>query len=220
MGLSHTPINLTAYENLEIERVTNMTSFESNEINAVEVDNVRFETVVSKRVLTIPEAKRGVYNPVELGIRITNNTQTSFHFSSNFYSMFPEMIAPDDQLMDTGIDCERLNPPIESDFFLVLPGKAVTFSCNASLFWIQNRKKKRDRQLILNIPFPYQDIYSFSPLYPGTYKFRFKYHEFREGIEDLSRWIEPIILQRIVQNIWTGEVLTPLVEIRLVESEI
>ncbi|MEH2055842.1 MAG: hypothetical protein V7K97_06675 [Nostoc sp.] len=72
MALSHTPINLTAYENLEIERVAKMTSFESNEINAVEVDNVGFETVVSQRVLTIPEAKRGVYTPVELGIRITN----------------------------------------------------------------------------------------------------------------------------------------------------
>ena len=42
MALSHTPRNLTAYENLEIERGSNMTSFESNEINAVEVNNVRF----------------------------------------------------------------------------------------------------------------------------------------------------------------------------------
>jgi hypothetical protein len=191
-----------------------MASFESNEINGVEVDNVSFETVVSQRVLTIPETKRGVYTYINVGIRITNNTQTSFHFSSNFYSMFPEMISPDNQLMQTGIECERLNPLIESDFFLLLSGKAVTFSCNASLFWIQNRKKKRDRQLILNIPFPYQDTYSFSPLYPGTYKFRFKYRKSREGMEDFSNWIEPTILQ----NLWTGEVLTPLVEIRLVES--
>ncbi|RUR72130.1 hypothetical protein PCC6912_64880 [Chlorogloeopsis fritschii PCC 6912] len=184
----------------------------------VEVDGIQFETVVSERVLPIPEAKRSVFTPVQLGIRITNNTETSFHFSSNFYSMFPELIVPDGQVMQTGIHCERLNRPMESDFFLVLPEKALTFSCNAFLFWIQNPKKKRDRQLTLNIPFPYEDIYVFRPLYPGTYQFRFKYRYSREGIGDLSRWIEPTVLQRIVENLWTGEVLTPLVDIQLVQS--
>ncbi|MDF5725023.1 MAG: hypothetical protein PUP91_32140 [Rhizonema sp. PD37] len=191
---------------------------ESNESNAVEVTGIRFETVVSQKVLTIPEAKRGVYTPVELGIRITNNTQRPFYFSSYVYSMFPEMIAPDGQVMVTGLDSERFNPPIESDYVLVVSGKAVTLSCNAFLFWIQNRKKKRDRKLTLNIPFPYEDIYSFCPLYPGTYQFRFKYRESREGMEDFSHLIDPTILQTILQNLWTGEVLTPLVEIRLVES--
>ena len=191
---------------------------ELNESNAVEVTGIRFETVVSERVLTIPEAKRGVFTPVQLGIRIINNTETPFYFSSSFGSMFPELIAPDGQVMQTGIHCERLNKPLESDYFLVLSGKAVTFSCNAFLFWIQNRKKKRDRQLTLNIPFPYEDIYAFRPLYPGTYQFRFKYREFRQGMEELSQWIEPTILQTILQNLWTGEVLTPLVDIQLVQS--
>lgn len=191
---------------------------ESNESNAVEVNGIRFETLGSERVLTIPDAKRGVYTPVELGIRITNNTQTPFYFSSYVYSMFPEMIAPDGQVMVTGLHSERLNTPIKSDYVLVVSGKAVTFSRDAFLFWIQNRKKKRDRKLTLNIPFPDQDIYSFCPLYPGTYQFRFKYRESREGMEEYSHWIEPTILQTILQNLWTGEVLTPLVEIRLVES--
>ena len=191
---------------------------ESNESNAVEVNGIRFETVVSERVLTIPEAKRGVYTLVELGIRVTNNTQIPFYFSYYFYSLFPELIAPDGQVMQTGISCERINPPIESDYVLVVPGEAVTFSRDAFLFWIQNLKKKRDRKLTLNIPFPAQDIYGFCPLYPGTYQFRFKYRSSREGMEEYSHWIEPTILQTILQNLWTGEVLTPLVEIRLVES--
>ncbi|MEH2136009.1 hypothetical protein [Nostoc sp.] len=195
-----------------------MASFESNEINAVEVDNVRFETVVSERVLTIPETKRGIYTLVELGIRITNNTQSFFYFSSNFYSLFPELIAPDGQVMQTGISCDRINPPIESDYVLVVPGESVTLSRDAFLFWIQNRKKKRDRKLTLNVPFPAQDIYGFCPLYPGLYQFRFKYRESRERMEDFSNWIEPKILQTILQNLWTGEVLTPLVNIQLVDS--
>ncbi|MBW4423114.1 MAG: hypothetical protein KME50_01260 [Nostoc desertorum CM1-VF14] len=193
-----------------------MTSFESNEINAVEVDNVRFETVVSEKILTIPEAKHG--NRVELGIRITNNTQSFFYFSSHVYSMFAEMIAPNGQVMVTGLHSERIDPPIESDYVLVVPGESITLSRDAFLFWIQNRKKKRDRKLTLNIPFPSEDIYAFRPLYPGTYRFRFKYRQSRKGLEDSSNWIEPTILQTILQNLWTGEVLTPLVEIRLVES--
>ncbi len=195
-----------------------MTSFEPNEINAVEVDNVRFETVASERVLIIPEAKRGVFTSIQLGILITNNTQKPFYFSSNVYSMFPEMIAPDGQVMVTGLHSERINGPLESDYMLLAPGKSVTFTCDAFLFWIQNRKKKRDRKLTFNIPFPCDDIYVFRPVYPGLYQFRFKYRESREGMEDFSNWIEPTILQTILQNLWTGEVLTPLVEIRLVES--
>ncbi|QLE59186.1 hypothetical protein [Nostoc sp. TCL26-01] len=195
-----------------------MTSFKSNESNTVEVDNVKFETVVSERVLTIPEAKHGVYTPVQLGICITNNTQTPFYFSSSFYSLFPELIAPDGQVMQTGISCERLNKPLESDYVLVVPGESVTFSRDAFLCWIQNRKKKRERNLTLNIPSLYQDIYAFCPLYPGTYKLRFQYREFRESIEELSLWIEPTILQTILQNLWTGKVLTPLVVLQLVQG--
>jgi hypothetical protein len=195
---------------------TKMTTFESNESNAIEVDNVRFETVVSEKVLTIPDTKRGVYTLVQLGIRITNNTQSFFYFSSSFYSLFPELIAPDGQVMQTGISCERLNKPLESDYVLVVPGESVTFVRDAFLFWMQNSKKKRERKLTLNIPSIYQDIYAFCPLYPGTYQLRFKYREFREALEDLSLWIEPIILQKIVQNLWTGKVLTPLVDIQLV----
>ena len=48
-------------EQLHIYSCIKMISFESNELNTLEVDNVRFETVVSHRILTIPEAKRGVY---------------------------------------------------------------------------------------------------------------------------------------------------------------
>ncbi|MBW4488282.1 MAG: hypothetical protein KME12_10885 [Trichocoleus desertorum ATA4-8-CV12] len=192
-----------------------MTSSESNGSNVIEVDGIGFETSVSPRVLPIPEAKRGAFTFALLGVRITNHTQTSFYFSGNFFSMRPEMIAPDGQLMRTGISCERYNPPLESDYFLVLPGKTVTLSCHAYLFWMQNRKKKRDRQLILNIPFPSQDIYSFSPLYPGTYQFRFNYREFPE--EGPLEWMEPGVSQRILENLWTGEVLTPLVELQLVQ---
>ncbi|WP_199337539.1 MULTISPECIES: hypothetical protein [unclassified Nostoc] len=181
------------------------------------MDEVTFETFVSQSVLNIPEAKRGCFSPVELGIRITNNTQGSLYFSTNFYSMFPEMIAPDGQLMLTRINCARSNQPLESEFLLLIPGRAVTLYRDAFLFWERKHIKKRDRHLVLYIPFPAEDIYCFYPLYPGTYQFRFRYRESPGAEKYLSRWIEETKLQLILENLWTGEVLTPLVDIHLVE---
>ncbi|WP_414567225.1 hypothetical protein [Nostoc sp. CCY 9925] len=56
-----------------------MTSFESNGINAVEVNHVRFETLVPQQRLIIPLKKENVTTFVQFGLRITN-------FSSNPYS--------------------------------------------------------------------------------------------------------------------------------------
>ncbi|WP_199335637.1 hypothetical protein [Nostoc sp. FACHB-110] len=183
------------------------------------MDEVKFETFVSQNVLTIPEAKRGCFTPVELGIRITNNTQTSLHFSTNFYAMFPEMIAPDGELMRTGIACERFNRPTASEFVLLIPGRAVTIYRDSFLFWERQSRKKRDRRLVLYLPFPAQDLYGFDPLYPGKYQFRFRYREHTNGdIADFDQWSDRQKLQIILENLWTGEVLTPLVDIYLVES--
>ncbi|WP_341528220.1 hypothetical protein WKK05_02385 [Nostoc sp. UHCC 0302] len=191
-----------------------MKYLEPNNINAIEVNGVCFETVVSEKLLIIPEAKRSVYISIQLGISITNNTQSFYHFSCYFYSLFPELVAPDGQIMRTGIYCERLSLPNESDYVLVIPGERVTFSHDAFLFWSQNPKKKRDRNLALNIPFPSQDVYSFCPLYPGKYKFRIKYKELSESIKVYSESMIPTILQ----NIWAGEVLTPFIDIQLVSK--
>jgi hypothetical protein len=54
MVLSHVPSCLKADEDVLFERVANMTSVESNSNNAVEVNGIRFETVMSERVLQIP----------------------------------------------------------------------------------------------------------------------------------------------------------------------
>ncbi|MBD2596145.1 hypothetical protein H6G74_17695 [Nostoc spongiaeforme FACHB-130] len=182
------------------------------------MDEVQFETFVSQNILIIPEAKRGCFTPVELGIRITNNTQASLHFSTNFYSMFPEMIAPGGELMRTGIYCARCNQPMASEFVVLIPGRAVTLYRDAFLFWEQKHIKKRDRHLSLYIPYPAEDIYCFYPLYPGTYQFRFRYREPPGAKEELPRWIETKKLQPILENLWIGEVLTPLVDIHLVDS--
>lgn len=80
-----------------------------NENNFLEVNGVRFETIVPKRVLTLPKKdliqKFSVLGkhlstsplhlspgyPVEIGIRITNNSGRPLYFSFNL-TLFPELI--------------------------------------------------------------------------------------------------------------------------------
>ena len=80
-----------------------------NESNFIEVDGIRFETLVLKRVLTLPKKdliKKLSYigkhlstpplhpspgYPVEIGIRITNNSDRPLYL--NFHlALFPEII--------------------------------------------------------------------------------------------------------------------------------
>jgi hypothetical protein len=101
---------------------------------------------------------------------------------------------------------------------LNVPGEEIILYCDAFLFWTHNPKKKRDKRLALSIPFPSEDTYVFDPLYPGTYQLRFKYRESREGVKYSSNFIEPAMVQTILQHLWIGEVLTPFVNIQLVSS--
>ena len=80
-----------------------------NEKNFIEVNDIRFETLVPKRVLTLskrnliqklsdlgkhllkPSLPPSPVYPVEIGIRITNNSDRPLYFS--FYmALFPEII--------------------------------------------------------------------------------------------------------------------------------
>ena len=56
---------------------------ESSDNNAVEVDGVRFETILSDRLLTVPIkiTKQDDRTSVVLGFSITNNTSTPYYFS-------------------------------------------------------------------------------------------------------------------------------------------
>jgi len=79
--LSHVPIGVTAPSDVEMGRVANMASFESTDSNGVEVDGIRFETLVPETVWTIPENQPGASTPVQLGIRMINNRSIPVQFN-------------------------------------------------------------------------------------------------------------------------------------------
>lgn len=176
--------------------------------SAVEVDSIRFETLLPRRVLTVPEKKRGAETLVQLGISITNNTPNPLRFS--FYAaLTPEIVGPDGQILRKGRASNMLIGPVESDFLLAMPGESVSSLLDATLFW-----SKRD-QFILSISAGDGSSWSFHDLDPGTYQVGFTYKNNKSVATIRARkWTDT----KLIEGLWTGKAFTPFMEFRLVQS--
>jgi hypothetical protein len=205
IALNHLSGDMSLSRN-KIERVVNMTYIQSNE-PVVEVDGIRFEFLMPERVFIVPEKPFEDHTPVELGVRITNNTSTPYHFS--FYNAItPELMMPDTQtLRDMSYMSDWLVGPRESDFPLAMPGESVTFMSGATIV------KDENDQFTFIISVGDGGMNYFTKLQLGTYQLRFKY---------TNDSVEPKVYEKIsgkkkrIENIWTGEASMPFVEFSLV----
>ena len=114
---------------------------EASDNNAVEVDGVRFETILSNPVLSIPvkKANSNGYTSVELGMKITNATPNPLYFSG-YTTLIPELLEPDGQIIEWGRASNWVRGRLASDFLLALPGESVTFFPITVLFGIEGYK--------------------------------------------------------------------------------
>ncbi|MDJ1172550.1 hypothetical protein [Roseofilum capinflatum] len=197
-----------------------------NENNFIEVDGIRFETLVPKRVLTLP--KKNLIQklsdlgkhllkpplhpspgyPVEIGIRITNNSDRPLYFSF-YFALFPEIIkAKDGTRVPFNIGWFRPVEPLKSDFLLALPGESINFFLDIKICWLCGKN------------------YGFSASFGGTrllieplhserYKIRLVYTN-QKNTEQFYDFINK--KNKIIEGLWTGRVLTQFVEICLVNS--
>ncbi|MCL1475564.1 hypothetical protein [Argonema antarcticum] len=208
IALSHESL-FTVPKNEIVEKVANITPVASIDSNGVEVDGIRFETVIPERVWRIPENKPGATTPVPLGISVTNNTSTPLYFS--FYSdMLPDLVGSDGQSLLAGGGFEGISYPIESDFVLAMPGERVTYLREAKLFWNDNQLLLGSHNSRVNLRL---GTWFYQDLKPGSYYVRFKYR----NRESQATYYKPETKQYIrLEAIWTGQVIIPFVEIRLV----
>ena len=177
--------------------------------SAVEVDGIHFETFIPEPLLTMPNKSDNSYQSVQIGMRITNNTLTSFYFS--FYGSFaPSLVIPDGQILRGGYISDWMRGPEESDFLLVTPGQSVTFFPDIDLSW-----RKCD-QLSLGVSDGSGGAWSFNELKPGIYHLRFRYESTSDTILKTNLAGESIEIQPI-EKVWTGRVDTPFVEFRLAQ---
>ncbi|KAF3884935.1 MULTISPECIES: hypothetical protein [Nostocales] len=204
-----------------------MTSSILNDNNAVEVDGVRFETIVLEPVFNVPKRTLvqkllcvlqpllpippGYFSPrysVKIGIRITNNTPTPLRFSL-YFTLFPEIVSvdsPDSPISFEG-GCISPRAPLESDFPFVIPGESVAFFPNAEIFWIWGER------LGLSMDSGEGGKWIFQPFKLGNYQFRFTYNNLKAMV---TMYGSVSTDTKLIEGLWTGQVTTPLVDLHLV----
>lgn len=192
--------------------------------NAVEMDGVRFEILVLERVLSIPKNNlihkflylmkflspipidySSFIIPVQIGIRITNNTSTPLRFSF-YFTLFLEIIGVDG-VIPFGDAWIRGSCPSNSDIFSVMPGEDITFFPETEIFGLWEDK------FGLRITTGNGDILTFEPLTLQTYQVRLRYSS-QQSMVKIYESVETYT----TLDVWSGQISTPFVDFRLVRS--
>lgn len=176
-----------------------------NDDNAVEVEGIRFETLLPERAFTLPKKKRGVETCLQLGIRIINNTLIPVHFSF-FSTLVPQLIQAEGQQL-AGWYYRRIEKrPFASDFLLAMPGECITFFPYASIFWLKREV------FILRIDAGDGGFWNFEIFQVGNYKIQFIYNNkyLTQEIYDREN-----MSMTLIEGLWIGMVSTPKIEFRV-----
>lgn len=165
---------------------------------AVEVNGIRFETVLPEQIFSIPLNQSDVEIPVRIGMQITNNASTPFRFCS-FDTLIPELAGVDGLIppQSSGGSAGWVSPR-ETDFQLVIPGECMTFFANAYL------ECQATGLLKLIVPGGGRACWSFNELKLGKYQIQLTYR---------TPTAESDVL---FEDLWMGMVHTPFREFCLV----
>jgi phosphoribosylformylglycinamidine (FGAM) synthase PurS component len=165
MLLSHMPISMMAREKVEAQRIANMSSCESNNPNATEVDGICFESLVPEEMVRLPKYEEEI--PVQFGVRITNQASIPYRFDLPF--VLPEILDPHGNAMQRSLNKNATREVGESDIPLIRPGESLEFLMDAKFSWYdENCLRLLDNAI-------YGGIWIFWYIQPGKYQVRFTY---------------------------------------------
>ncbi len=192
--------------------------------NAVEMDGIRFEILVPERVLSIPKNNlmhkllylmkslspipidySSFIIPVQIGIRITNNTSTPLRFSF-YFTLFLEIMGVDG-LIPFGDGWIRASCLSDYDILSVMPGEDITFFPETEIFGLWEDK------FGVRITTGNGDILIFEPLTLETYQVRLTYSS-QQSIVKIYESVETYT----TLDVWSGQISTPFVDFRLGRS--
>ncbi|MBD2731105.1 hypothetical protein H6G96_33520 [Nostoc sp. FACHB-892] len=178
------------------------------EANAVEIDGICFETIIPEDLLLIPEKSSKMGNSLQIGMKITNNTQIPIRFNL-FATLKPELVSADGQALQKSYYCHGLQSPKKSDYPLAMPGASVSYFLNAKLFWF------KPEQLRLEIAAGDGGFWIFDNLEAGVYQYRFIYnqHNAEATIND-----QKVINTKSLEWVSKTVVPTPFVELYVVST--
>jgi hypothetical protein len=169
--------------------------------SAVEVDGIRFETVVPEQGCNISLRQSDVSSTMQIGMRITNNTSISQRFCS-FTTLIPALMGADGLILGQQLGGGSLGwiGPGESDFHLLMSGESVTFFLRAHI------ERRTDGLLNLIVNGTGGGYWSLDGLKLGAYQVQLAYRSLTNKLD-----------MRLFEDFWRGRVHTPFVEFCLVQ---
>lgn len=201
-----------------------MTYFESHANNTVEIDGIKFETVMSERVLQIPLKRPGTQTQLQFGIQITNNTETPHRFLLFFAR--PEFFKANKQKLPRfGPNINGSYNPQISDFKLLAPAESVSLLLEGYFCW-------EDSKLIFVFREKDGSYWVFSDFNHGEYWVQFTYENQYPAWEQRGGWsdlvdFKPVWEEQIYNNprsniekmedVWVGEIHTRPTEFLLIQ---
>lgn len=174
--------------------------------SAVEVDGIRFKTVILKPVLTIPENQPNSTTLLQLGIRLTNNTPKSISFPQT--QLRAALKRVDGSEVRQGCVSDSSSQPQKIERVLVQPKETATILSEGKLLWIENR-------LQIRMSDSFFDFCFYDNLKPGIYQVQIGYNILIEELSSEDSLTNPIVR---LQDIWNGLVVTPPADLRLVQK--
>jgi len=140
-----------------------------NNPNTIEIDGIQFETILLPTSINIPDKENNIETPVDIRMKITNQTQTAFKFDF-FDTLIFKIIRLDGQTIRKYASSNALQSPQEHHYPSVKSGKSTTFFPNTKLFWFND-------ELCLKTAIESGGFYYFKNLQPGEYWIRFVYRK-------------------------------------------
>lgn len=175
-----------------------MTPKKSTNSNTVEVDGIRFETLVPERELIIP-TKDNTKTPVQFGIRITNLSEIPYRFK--FSGLMPELQDAKGTVIERSYARNATKGLQEDDFLLAMPNESLTFFVEGEFYCYEDKLRLAGYESS-------GGVWTFHTLNPGRYQVRFTY-ENRNAMRKIP-------YGGTVEGLWTGKASTPWEEFRLV----
>ena len=164
----------------------------------IEVDGIRFETLVPEREVLIP-TKDGDTTPVKFGIRVTNLLTIPYRFK--FFGLMPELQDAKGKVIERTWGVNGVKAPQEADFLLAMPNESLTFLVEGELYCYQDKFGLRGYESS-------GGVWTFRTLNPVKYQVRFTYEN--------QNAVRKILYGGTVEGLWTGKASTPWEEFRLV----
>ncbi|TAE59768.1 MAG: hypothetical protein EAZ76_05685 [Nostocales cyanobacterium] len=203
MVLSHIPITVMANKDQQIERSINMTAFESNNKNAVEVDDIRFETIVPEGSYRLPKYGDGEETPIQFGVRITNQTSTPYRFELPLF--VPEILNPHGNPLHMNFARNATWAVNELDIPLIMPGESFKYLMDAKFIWYSKNCIELTGYIL------YGGVFNFYNFKPGKYQIHFKY---KNTLAKKNPFME-VRGDTEIDSFWTGIVVTPFTRLLL-----